>query len=128
MGLFRGADTQSDAGDVDSALGAQATPGQSAGVHQGPGLQTPGVGVTSGAGSADTRVGAHLVLAHGIGATRVAQTLILVRNTLGVGVSDEVDWTRTLLDVVDHLALGIDSTGVLFLTQVDTGATHTALV
>ena len=30
--------------------------------------------------------------------------------------------------MVDHLALGVDSTGILFLTQVDTGSSDTALV
>ena len=128
MGLVRGTDAQGDAGDVHCALGAEAAPGQPAGVHQGPGLQAPGVWVTSGASPTHAGVGANLVLAHSIGATRVTETLILVRDTLGVGVSDEVDWTRALLDVVDHLALGIDSTSILFLTQVDTGSSDTALV
>ena len=120
MGLVRGTDAEGDARDVHSALGAEAAPGQPAGVHQGPGLQTPRVRVTSAAGPTHAGVGAHLVLAHGVGATRVGQTLILVRKTLGVGVSDKVDRAGTLLEVVDHLALGVDSTGILFLTQVDT--------
>ena len=128
MGLVRGADTEGDAGDVHSALGAEATPGQPAGVHQGAGWYTPRVWVTSAAWPADTGVGAHLVLTHGIGAAGVGQTLVLVRITLNVGVSDEVDRAGTLLDVVDHLALGVDSTGILFLTQVDTGSSDTALV
>ena len=128
MGLVRGTDAEGDARDVHSALGAEAAPGQPAGVHQGPGLQTPGVRVTSAAGPTHAGVGAHLVLAHGIGAARVGQTLVLVRKTLGVGVSDKVDRAGTLLDVVDHLALGVDSTGILLLTQVDTGSSDTALV
>ena len=128
MGLVRGADTEGDAGDVHSALGAEAAPGQPAGVHQGPGWYTSGVWVTSATWSADTGVGAHLVLTHGIGTAGVGQTLVLVGITLNVGVSDEVDRAGTLLDVVDHLTLGVDSTGILFLTQVDTGSSDTALV
>ena len=128
MGLVRGADAEGDAGDVHGALGAEAAPGEPAGVHQGPGWYTPGVGVTGAAWPADTRVGAHLVLTNGIGAAGVGQTLVLVGITLNVGVSDKVDRAGTLLEVVDHLTLGVDSTGILFLTQVDTGSSDTALV
>ncbi len=120
MGLVRGTDAQGDAGDVHCALGAEAAPGQPAGVHQRPGLQATGVRVTSAAGPTHAGVGANLVLAHGIGAARVGQTLVLVRKTLSVGVSDKVDRAGTLLEVVFNFALGVDSTGILLLTQVDT--------
>ena len=127
MSLLRRTDTERYAGYVQGAEGVEAASGESAGVHLGPGLQTPGVWVTSAAGPADTRVGAHLVLAHGVDTAWIGQALILVRNTLGIGVSDEVDRAGTLLDVVDHLALSIDSTSILLLTQVDTGSSDTAL-
>ena len=112
--------TESHAQRVDSAESSEATDSNGAGVNERTGADAASKWVTSAAGSALTLVAAHQVLAHSIGSTWTGETLILVRDTLGVGVTNVVDGTAALLAMVDHLALSVDTTGVGELTQVDT--------
>ena len=123
------ADAERHPGDVHGAEGALAAHRQAraAGVQQRARAHAAREGVAGAAGAALARVGAHLVLAHRVGSTRAGDALILVRDTLRVGVADVVDRTGALLAVVDHLALSVDTARVLQLTKVDTGSLDAAL-
>jgi hypothetical protein len=120
-------DAQSHVERVDSAESSQTTDSNGAGVNERTGADAAGEWVPGASWSALALVAAHQVLAHGIGTTGTGQTLVLVGETLGVGVSNVVDRAAALLLMADNLALSIDTAGIGQLAQVDTATIATTL-
>ena len=122
-----GANTEGHIVDVHSTQSSSSTQSHRAGVNQRSTAETTREWVPGTSWSALTVVASNQVLAQSVGTTGVGQTLVLVRNTLVIGIANEVDRAGTLLPVEVDLTLGIDTTGIGFLTQVNTRSLDTAL-
>ena len=127
MRLVTGTDTEGNIVDVHSTQSSSSTQSHRAGVNQRSTAETTREWVSSTSWSTLAVIASNQVLTQSVGATWVGQTLILVRNTLVIGVADEVDRAGALLPVTNDFTLGIDTAGIGFLTQVDTRSLDTAL-
>jgi len=111
----------------ESAESSESTGCDRAGVNEGSSAHTAGVAVSGTAGSALTTVASNQVLTDGVGSTGTASTVVLVFLALNIGVPDVVERTGAFLDMVGHSTLGVGSTGVRKLAEVDTASLHTGL-
>ena len=111
----------------ESAESSESTGCDGAGVNEGSSAHTAGVAVSGTAGSALTTVASNQVLTDGVGSTGTASTVVLVFLALNIGVPDVVERTGAFLDMVGHSTLGVGSTGVRKLAEVDTASLHTGL-
>ena len=127
MRLVAGTDTESHIVDVHRAQSSSSTQSHRAGVNERSTAEAAREWVPSTAWPTLTVVTSNKVLAQSVGAAGVGQTLILVWDTFIIGITNEVDRTGALLPVSNDFTLGIDSTGIWFLTQVDTRSLNTTL-